>query len=435
MEQKAFYLEQKTGAEFTKDSGSDTYKLTFQTAEVKLSDSLEIEFLKEKDKLIDRVIEEKEDELIISATPKMRMVPFSQFRRKSQFAKLTIAHSLISLVKQHQTKRLNLIVCPENLLVNDSLLVSFIYYGVKESLPPYERNEDKVFLELQTTLAVLLDGEHRFSEYMNFTDTMKLSPLAKDLMESETLDGLLEKIELWIKAEEEKDSQSYALPKKKWTIYKTSFFVILFLLVPTCVYIVYALFFLQPRYEAFISSNEAFLNTNSSQVISELEPYNPEQMPRVVNYQLAQSYVANENLNMEQAANVQNTLTLQSAEPYFYYWIAIGRGDNEEANDIAKNLQDDHLIVYANLKWREEVREDTDLSSEDRDALLSEIERVIDDYMEALEEGEQDSEEAASQPNDLSDESSEDTDGQDQDESSTDDNEEEENNDDEDDNE
>ncbi len=222
---------------------------------------------------------------------------------------------------------------------------------------------------------------------MNFTDTMKLSPLAKDLMESETLDGLLEKIELWIKEEEEKDDQSYALPKKKWTIYKTSFFVLIFLLVPACVYIVYALFFLQPRYEAFISSNEAFLNTNSSQVISELEPYNPEQMPRVVQYQLAQSYVANENLNMEQAANVQNTLTLQSAEPYFHYWIAIGRGDNEEANDIAKNFQDEHLIVYANLKWRDEVREDTDLSSEDRDALLTEIERVIDDIWKLWKNG------------------------------------------------
>ncbi len=44
-----------------------------------------------------------------------------------------------------------------------------------------KKNEDKLFAELKTTLLVLLDGEYRFSEYMSFTDTMKLSVRAKKI--------------------------------------------------------------------------------------------------------------------------------------------------------------------------------------------------------------------------------------------------------------
>ncbi|WP_313957676.1 type VII secretion protein EssB/YukC, partial [Staphylococcus epidermidis] len=78
-------------------------------------------------------------------------------------------------------------------------------------------------------------------------------------------------------------------------------------------------------------------------------------MPRVVKYELAQSYVAVEPLQDYHRENLKNVLVLQAAEPYFDYWIAIGRGENEEAIDIARGLQDKEWLVYANLKRREEV--------------------------------------------------------------------------------
>lgn len=121
-------------------------------------------------------------------------------------------------------------------------------------------------------------------------------------------------------------------------------------------------------------------------------------MPRVVQYQLAQSYVANEDLNMDQTANVQNTLTLQAEELYFQYWIAIGRGEHEEANEIARQLQDGELEMYANLKWRDAIRQDLSLSGDEREELLNDIQADIDRYMR--EQQEREAEEEADAPAD-----------------------------------
>ncbi|MBG9784992.1 type VII secretion protein EssB [Shouchella lehensis] len=388
MDKKRFYLEEQTGATFIRDPETNTYTLTFQTAEIKQSHSLESELLKQQDPLLKRTIAEDEDELVITVHPQETMLPFSKFRNKGDYAKQVIGYSLIRAVVEHSSSRLHLIVCPENVLVTEGLDIHFIHYGIKESLPPYEKNEDKLFAELKTTLLVLLDGEYRFSEYMSFTDTMKLSARAKKLLETETIDALLSCVETWIHEEEQRARQVHMVPKKKWRLQKSLFFAVAGLLVPTIIYTIYVLFFLHPRYDAFIASNEAYINSNPSEVITALEPYNPSQMPRVVQYQLAQSYVANEDLNMDQTANVQNTLTLQAEPLYFDYWITIGRGDYEEANEIARQLQDGELEMYANLKWRDAVRQDTSLSGDDREELLNDIQADIDRYLREQEERE-----------------------------------------------
>ncbi|GIN15577.1 ESX secretion system protein YukC [Shouchella clausii] len=395
MEKKRFYLEEQTGAAFYRDAESNTYTLTFQTAEIKLSNSLEAELLKQQDPLLERTIAEAEDELVITVHPQETVQPFSKFRKKGDYAKQIIGHSLIRAVAEHHSSRLHLIVCPENLLVTEGLDVHFIHYGIKESLPPYEKNEEKLFAELKTTLLVLLDGEYRFVEYMNFTDTMKLSARAKKLLEADTIEALLSCVETWIQEEERRASQMHMVPKQKWRLQKSLFFAVTGLLIPAVVFTVYALFFLHPRHDAFIASNEAYINSKPSDVITALEPYNPSQMPRVVQYQLAQSYVANEDLNMDQTANVQNTLTLQAEELYFQYWIAIGRGENEEANEIARQLQDGELEMYANLKWRDAIRQDLSLSGDEREELLNDIQADIDRYMREQQEREAEEEEDA----------------------------------------
>lgn len=107
------------------------------------------------------------------------------------------------------------------------------------------------------------------------------------MLETETIDALLSCVETWIHEEEQRARQVHMVPKKKWRLQKSLFFLLwqgcLFRLlsIPSMCF-----FFLHPRYDAFIASNEAYINSNPSEVITALEPYNPSQMPRVVQYQL-----------------------------------------------------------------------------------------------------------------------------------------------------
>ncbi|SDB86931.1 type VII secretion protein EssB [Shouchella lonarensis] len=384
-EKKQLYLEEQVGMQLEKDENNH-YTITFQNEEIKLNDTLEAKVLDGCDLLTTREIKQSEDDFVIKIKPVIPLRSFGALKNKEESAKLFIAHALIQKVIEHDHDKLQLIVCPENLLVSDGLDVTFIHYGVKDSIPPYEKDNERVLLELRTTLLVLLDGNHRFKEYMNHHDTLKLPTKATSLLEQTTLEGLRELVSRWIQEHEQQEKLLHKVPKTKWTIQKWTGIGLGVALVPAIVYIVYVLAFLQPRQEAFTASHTAYLNENYSEVIDTLEPYAPSKMPRVVKFQLAQAYVATEQLKDKQKATLTNVLVLQAAEPYFDYWIAVGRGENEEAVDIARGLGDEVLIAYAQIKRREEIKNDKNLSGKEREDLIKEVEADIDDYMDKMKE-------------------------------------------------
>ena len=84
----------------------------------------------------------------------------------------------------------------------------------------------------------------------------------------------------------------------------------LIVLLPVLVYSLYSLIFTHPKQAAFINSQEHFLKREYSEVVSGLSDYKVDQMPRVVQYELAQSYIINESLTEDQKENVRNTITL-----------------------------------------------------------------------------------------------------------------------------
>lgn len=139
MEKKRFYLEEQTGATFFRDTETNTYTLTFQTAEIKQSHSLESELLKQQDPLLKRTIAEDEDELLITVQPQETMLPFSKFRNKSEYAKQVIGYSLIRAVVEHSSSRLHLLVCPENLLITEGLTSTLSIMALKKVSPLMKR--------------------------------------------------------------------------------------------------------------------------------------------------------------------------------------------------------------------------------------------------------------------------------------------------------
>ncbi|WZY01294.1 type VII secretion protein EssB [Bacillus sp. FSL W7-1360] len=383
-EKKKRYLEEQTGAAVARTEDGH-YTITLQYEEIKLHDVLEAQILDGCDAYTTRTISQNDDDFVITVRSNTPLTPFGTVRRKTESTRLFIAAALIQKVMQHRNDKLHLIICPENVLVSEALDIVLIHYGIKNSMPPDERDEEKLFLELRATLSALLDGQYHFNEYMNDNGVLKLSPKATSLMKQTTLEALRDLVSKWIQVHEKEEAALHKVPKKKWTIQKWTGIGLIVALVPAIVFTVYVLAFLQPRQAAFTESHRAYLNENYSEVIDILESYKPNVMPRVVKFQLAQAYVATEQLKDEQKANLTNVLVLQAAEPYFDYWIAIGRGENEEAVDIARGLGDEDLIAYAQIKHREEVKNDKKLSGKEREDLIKEIDNEITDYMQALE--------------------------------------------------
>ncbi|WZX99658.1 type VII secretion protein EssB [Bacillus sp. FSL W7-1360] len=384
---KRLYLEEETAARFERDKEQDTYTLRFQASKLRLTDEEELGVYKDYDPRITREWSRVEHELCMTVRPQKGMKPYGAMRTETDYNKLLIAHSIIQAVMQHTSPRLHLIICPENLLIDDGLHISFIHYGVEESLPPYKKQTDEKLLgELRATLLVILDGAHRFEEYLNYTGTINLSEKAKKFMEQTTAEEYLELVQGWIKKHKSAEKELQRVPIKKWKAQKWSLWSGGVVLGLALVYVVYSLAFVNPRQEAFIESGAAFVEDNYSKVIDTLEPYSVNQMPGPVKYQLAQSYVAVEMLKDDQRENLRNVLVTRAPEETFDYWIAIGRGQNEEAIDLARSLSMQEWIAYANIKWREQIRNDKSLSGKEREEKIKEIDAEIAEYQKVRDE-------------------------------------------------
>ncbi|MGG4112800.1 type VII secretion protein EssB [Bacillus subtilis] len=372
------YLENQLEAVAEKtDAG---YTFTFQREKIKLLDGLEANVIKDINPFFHKEIDVTDDEVIITIQPPSSYKAFRFMKAKDKKSKWQFAYQLVQAVQQHNLSRLNVIVAPENIVFDKGLTPYFLHYGVKESIPPYERDEERVWQELKAAAALAVDGAFAFEDYLKFNETLTFSAEAKAILDAESYDDLLELIQTHIDELEAKAKTYIHIPRKKWNIQRYIGLGLIVLLVPALIYSMYALFFAQPKHQAIVGSNRAFLNKQYSEVISTLSKYDAESLPESVQYQLATSYVEVENLGSAKTKNIENNLvTLQSDPQHFLYWIDYGRGEYKEAISIGRKLEYNDYIYFALAKYKQQLlSEDTndeDIQKE-LDSVNSELEKA-----------------------------------------------------------
>ncbi|MBU5465956.1 type VII secretion protein EssB [Virgibacillus sp. MSJ-26] len=411
-EKSRSYLENKLDTKITYDS--DKIEFVFQRAKVKLSDELEIHLLKTINPEFNKEFTLTEDQVIITYHPPKSYARFENIYKNSIRAKWQFAYNVIRAIRSHSIERAKLIVSPENILFDQGLVPHFLHYGISESIPPYEDNEERLWKETKAIIAVIADNKHDFATYLAHYETMDLPDVAKAIMHSESYEEIIDIIKENIQKDDAYEKTVIHIPESKWKVRRYMIWILTVLLIPAMTYSVFALFFKIPESDAYVESNRHFLQDEYSSVVDTLSKFNHEKMPRVVQYELASSYIVSESLSEEQRENIQNTITLQADRKYFLYWIDIGRGNYQEAVDTARLLEDRDLIIYGLLKLREDVKTDQSLSGSEREDELKEIQREIDEYQQEMEEEKKEAEEEENQKQDNKIEESSDMDSSEQ---------------------
>ncbi|MEC3655435.1 type VII secretion protein EssB [Bacillus siamensis] len=393
------YLETELDA--VREETESGFTFTFQREKVKLLDGLEANVIKEADPFFQKEVSVSEDEVTITIRPPSSYQAFRYIKGKDKKSRWQFAYRLVQAVKQHKLKRLNLIAAPENIVFDKALTPYFLHYGVKESLPPYEEDRERVLKELKACAALAADGAFTFEEYLKYKETLQFSPEVKSVLEAETFEELEETILTVIDSLEARDKTYIKLPKKKWKIQRYAGLALAVLLVPALLYSLYALFFAQPKQEAITESNRYFLNQQYSKVIDTLAKYDAESLPESVQYELASSYVAVEKLSEEQRKNIGNLVTLQSDPKHFLYWIDIGRGENEEAINIGRNLEYNPYIWLGLTKYKQQLLADDSMKDDEKqkelDAVESELEKAKKEQEEQNKEADENTAEASAE--------------------------------------
>ena len=383
-EKKQTYLEKQLEAKIEKTSEHVT--ITFQKEKNKFQDELEVSLLKSANPFIRKDITFTEDELILTFYPEKYHISFNQLIKHEEKSRWMFAAHLVKAVAAHSSNRLHLFVCPENIVIDESMTPTFLHYGVKESVPPYEKNDERTFRETKALIAAAVEPKYTFEQYYQFPDSIDRTPVVEKIMQAVDDKELMAIIQKRIKklVAEEKNYTKMTLVKRNWLRY--SIIVLLLLAIPSGIYNGYSVFILQPRQEAYIFAQEHYLQKKYSEVINTLSNYEVEDMPKVIQYELSISYIINETLTEEQKDNVLNTITLQTDPRYYQYWIFIGRGQAEKALIISRQLEDLDLIMLALLHYEEEVKQDPDLKEEERERLLNEIDTEKKDYEKQIQE-------------------------------------------------
>ncbi|KND07806.1 hypothetical protein ACJ43_10575 [Bacillus paralicheniformis] len=385
-EKKKTYLEDQLEAVMTKADGS--YIFRFQREKINLVNGLEANVIKEVDPSFNKETVMTDDEVQILIQPPSEYKEFRYIKGKNKKSKWLFAYQLVKAVEEHSIKRLHLIAAPENIVFDKGLTPKFLHYGVKESIPPYEHDEERLFNEVKAAAALAVDGQFTFEEYLKYSETIKFSDQVKDIITSGTYGDLKAVIQKRIDELDAEEKTLVHLPKKKWKIQRYIGLGLILCLIPAVLFSFYSLFFAQPKQQAFIESNRYFLNKQYSKVISTLDKYDAGEMPDSVQYQLAYSYVLVESAlkELDWQEDALKSLTLQVDPNNFLYWIQIGRGDNKGALETGRKLENDLQIIYAITKYMSEIKADDQMSSDEREKLLEPLQKEFDELYKTLEQ-------------------------------------------------
>lgn len=383
-DKKTSYLEKQLEAALKFEQ--DKIVITFQREKIKLANELEITLLQENNPFIEKNITLTEDELIFTYKKEPNFMTFGKLRTLDERSRWMFASKVLRFIMLHQSNRLHLIVCPENILIDESLTAYFLHYGVKESIPPYERNKERLWAETKAIIAAAVQPKYKFDQYIQFSKSIELSPVAVKIMEAKDEQELLTTIQDQLQLLEKEEKKYTKIAKTKWNWVRYSLIGLLLVLLPLGIYTGYAALVIQPQQEAYVAVQAPYIQGNYSEIIDQLAQYDVEKMPNVIQYELSLAYIVNETLTEEQKENVLKTITLQTDPDYFKYWIYIGRGQAEEALTVARQLEDLDLIMLALLHYEESIKADRELDGEEREQLLDKVQTEINEVTKQLEE-------------------------------------------------
>lgn len=99
---------------------------------------------------------------------------------------------------------------------------------------------------------------------------------------------------------------------------------------------------------------------------------------------MAASSVNLSDLNLNQKQSILNNLSTKSDDNTLNYWIYTGRGDFNQALDLAQNLGDDQLTLLAYSNLYDSTKLNATMNGDKKQQLLSEYSQKIEDLKKKL---------------------------------------------------
>jgi len=315
---------------------------------------------------------ETEEEFAVFSYDLLGLVPMDEMRKASAEDKLRFLANIEAL--DTLTDEFSFSLAPENIYVDRNLQPRILLRDLRSN-----ESEANFLNEYRALAATLLKPSYSFDDYLNsgknlFKKKKKLRKLLVATTTAEMQKLLLDEYEHeheYIKKHKKLVSKN----ANRLLLFAAPIFFVLFLLGGFAAG--YYHFVALPYNQSIIQANHANLNNDYDGVIAAFEVIDPMRLAKEDRYLLTRAYVASESLSQSQKQNVLSRITLKTEDTELLYWIYLGRLDYTAAIDTAQRMGSDELLMYALIKYDVATQTNTNLTGEEKTALLSSIGQQI----------------------------------------------------------
>lgn len=305
---------------------------------------------------------------------------FEAIKKKEMSEKFRLSLNILEL-REALGLPITFFLHPTNVFVTKDGRAKLAYRAIPETMVPQRLDAEDLLKQLKSYILALFTDFDFMDLYNGSLEVVPVPEFLDTIRNAQSLDDLEQVLQNFFRDKQEEEEAiltRVSRTKHRFYRYATIWLsaVAGLLLIP----LIYLIFIHNPFKEKMLEADTAFIKADYPEVISELERVQLASLPYTQKYTLAYAYIQGLDLNSEQRSVILNNVTLKSDEQYLDYWVEIGRGNSQEALDLAKRLDDSDLILYALYQQMEQVREDTTLSGADREARLDELKSDYQKY-------------------------------------------------------
>lgn len=302
-------------------------------------------------------------------------------------------HSLVNIKSSDYISKYRFLINFPNIFeANDYYSYKYednnIYYDdnmlpyIKKRTLKYNTNDNKVEYDTlkvyKAMIYYVLSSRQTFVEGLEAGELIFLKEKSiAAYMELESVAEIRELLKTNLEKYINKENKHKKKVNKAWNFIKNVLLILMVLIVGFATYEVYTWNTALTKDNHIIAGNKAFIKKDYFSCIAALNTVSVDDMDYDTKYILASAYARTENMNREELQNIVDRITFTSSEKELEYWIYLGRGEYAMAEDTAKVVMSDQLLVYAYMKELDYLQLSTDISGAEKSSRIQELQSAI----------------------------------------------------------
>lgn len=324
-------------------------------------------------------LKEQGEELIVTYETGERTA-FTKIRQEDVAQRLLILESVGELFSD--TEKYAFELQPENLFYDDHGIVQA---KRRDVIPDQKQRSEKDFvLEYKAVIGFSMQKKYQYEDFrQGGNELLGKEGICGEVKDLESVMEIQERLRgEYRRILENRKRTKLLIPIWTYRLTKGLAIVLGVLLLGLAGFSGYHFIVTEPYKNAVIGLSDAYVSSDYVLCIDSMKDIAVKDMGLYQKYMLANAYVRSENLNQEQKENILSAMTLNDSASKLEYWIYLGRKDTERAEDIALQLSDNQLLLYAYMKEKANIESDTELTGAEKSDRLDELTRKMDSLME-----------------------------------------------------